>query len=129
MVIVEDMLGKVLNLRYANHDVKYTMKFPYLAHENYLEDKGEIGPLGKPILELAQLIIGICNSSIMNLLAIPHFECGKNVGMCVKQLLARVHGGIMWMDRLVPIEVDFIAKITGFPTSGTQPEEYIENKA
>jgi hypothetical protein len=33
------------------------------------------------------------------------------------------------MDRPVPIDVALIAKITGFPTIGAQPEEYLENKA
>jgi hypothetical protein len=33
------------------------------------------------------------------------------------------------MDRPVPIDVALISKITGFPTIGTQPEEYLENKA
>jgi hypothetical protein len=36
---------------------------------------------------------------------ILHFRHDKNVGKCVKQMLARVHGGIMWMDR--PIHIDF----------------------
>jgi hypothetical protein len=58
-----------------------------------------------------------------------HFGNGKNVGLCVKQLLARVHGGILWMDRTVPIDVSLISKITGFLTCGTQPKEYLENKA
>jgi hypothetical protein len=65
----------------------------------------------------------------MNLLDITHFERGKNVGLCVKQLLARLHGGILWMDRSVPIDVALIAKITGLSTIGTQLEEYVENKA
>jgi hypothetical protein len=33
------------------------------------------------------------------------------------------------MDRLVPIDISLISNITGFPTSGAQPEEYLENKA
>jgi len=65
----------------------------------------------------------------MNLLDITHFERGKNVGLCVKQLLARLHGGILWMDRSVPIDVALIAKITGLSTIGTQLEEHVENKA
>jgi hypothetical protein len=32
------------------------------------------------------------------------------------------------MDRPVPIDVALISKITGFPTVGAQPEEYLENK-
>jgi hypothetical protein len=60
---------------------------------------------------------------------ISHFGCGKNVGLCTKKLLARVYGGILWMDRPVHIDVALIAKITGFPTVGMQPEEYLDNKA
>jgi hypothetical protein len=64
----------------------------------------------------------------MNLLDIPHFGHGKHINGCVKQLLARVHGGILWMDRPVPINVDLIATITGLPTDGEKPEKYLEDK-
>jgi hypothetical protein len=58
----------------------------------------------------------------MNLLKLSHFGRGKDVGNCVKFLLERVHGGILWMDRLVHIDVHLIEKIStsgvklGFPT-------------
>jgi hypothetical protein len=65
----------------------------------------------------------------MNLLDIPHFEHGKNVGICIKQLLAMLHGGIMCMDRPVLIDMALISKITRFPVVGAQPKEYLENKA
>jgi hypothetical protein len=129
VIVVEDMLGKVEKLKYADHDVTDTTKFPDLVQEIYLENKEEVGPSGNPILEPTQWITGLYNSGIMNLLEIPHFGCGKDVGNCVKQLLERVHGGILWMDRSVHIDVDLIEKITGFPTSGVKPEDYLENKA
>jgi hypothetical protein len=129
MVTMEYMMGKVPKLRYADHDVRDTEKFLDLAQENYLEDMGEIGPLGIPVLEPTHWITRLYNSGIMNLLDIPHFGHGKNVGLCVKKLLARVHGGILWMDRPVPIDVALIAKITVFPTIGAQLEEYLENKS
>jgi hypothetical protein len=115
---VDDMLGKVPKLRYADHDVRDMIKFPELAEENYLINTGEIGPLGRPVLEPVQWITGLYNSGIMNLLDIPHFGHGKNVGLCIKQLVARVHGGILWMDRPVQIDMALISKITGFPTVG-----------
>jgi ATP-dependent phosphoenolpyruvate carboxykinase len=63
----------------------------------------------------------------MNLLEIPHFGWGKDVNRCVKQLLERVHGGFLWMDRLL-IDVDLIANITGVPTDGVNPEDYFDDK-
>jgi hypothetical protein len=64
----------------------------------------------------------------MNLLEIPHFGRGKDVNACVKQLLAWVHGGILWMDRPVSIDVDLIVEITGLPTDGEKPEQYLDDK-
>jgi hypothetical protein len=115
------MLGKVSKLKYVDNDVTDKEKFLDFMQEVYLEDRGEVRPLGKPILEPVQWITGLYNSGIMNLLDIPHFGRGKNVGLCVKQLLARVHGGILWMEKPVPIDVDRIANITGFPTNVVKP--------
>jgi hypothetical protein len=85
-----------------------TTKFSSLVQEIYLENKEEVGPSGNPILEPAQWINRLYNSGIMNLLEILHFRRGKNVGNCTKQLLESVHGGILWMDRPVYIDVDLI---------------------
>jgi hypothetical protein len=58
------------------------------------------------------------NTIIMNLLEIPHFGRGKDVNACVKQLLTLVHGGILWMDRHVSIDVELIIEIIGLPIDG-----------
>ena len=84
IIYVDDMLGKVPNMRYVDHDVHNEEKFVELAEENYLINTREIGHLGKPILELMQWITRLYNSEILNLLDIPHFGCGKNVRLCVK---------------------------------------------
>jgi hypothetical protein len=83
---------------------------------------------GVPILEPKQWITGLYNTRIMNLLEIPHFGWGKDVNNCVKQLLALVHGGILWMDMMVSIDVDLIAEITGLPTDGENPTQYLDDK-
>jgi hypothetical protein len=64
----------------------------------------------------------------MNLLDIPHFGCSKNVGLCVKKLVTHVHGGILWMERPMHIEVALIYKITGLPIVNTKLKEHLENK-
>jgi hypothetical protein len=64
----------------------------------------------------------------MKLLDIPHFGRGKHINGCVKQLLERVHGGILWMNRRVPINVDLIATIIGLPRDGENPEQYLDDK-
>jgi hypothetical protein len=54
----------------------------------------------------------------MNLLEFPQFGRGKDVNNYVKQLLAVMHGGILWLDTQFSIDVDLIEKITGHPTNG-----------
>jgi hypothetical protein len=84
-----------------------------LFEETYLENTGEIGPVGKPIMEPMYWTTTLYNFRIMNLLDISHFGHGKNY---IKSLLSWVHGDIMWMDKLVQLDVALIAKITGLPT-------------
>jgi hypothetical protein len=103
------------------------VKFPDLAQHNYIESRGE-GPSCMPLLEPAQWILGLYNTGIMNLLDITHFGCSKHINGCVKQLLTRVLGKFLWMDRRVPINVDLIATIIGLPTDGEKLEQYLEDK-
>jgi hypothetical protein len=126
-MILPDILGCVDKLKYSDHDVTDRDKFPEFAPQVYMERKGTSSS-GVPILEPKQWIAGLYNTGIMNLLEIPSFWGGKDVNNCVKQLLALVHGGILWMDRPVSIDVDLIAEITGFPTDGENPEQYLDDK-
>jgi len=64
----------------------------------------------------------------MNLLEIPHFGKGKDVNKCVKKLLVVMHGGILWLNRPVSIDIELIAKITGLPTDGEKPVQYMDDK-
>jgi hypothetical protein len=71
---------------------------------------------------------GLYNTHIMNLLEIPHFGRGKDANAYMKQLLALVHGGVLWMEKLILIDVDLIIEITGFPIVGENPEKYLYDK-
>lgn len=92
-----------------------------------MENKGSTSK-GIPIMEPKQWITGLYNSDIMNLLGIPHFSRGRDVKVCVKQLLACVHVGFLWMDRPVSIDVKLIAKLIGLLTDEVKPEKYLDEK-
>ena len=53
MDTVDDMLVKITKLIYLDHNVHNATKFADLAKDYYLSNIGEIGPLGKPIMEPA----------------------------------------------------------------------------
>jgi hypothetical protein len=72
--------------------------------------------------------LGLYNIGIMNLLDISNFGHGKHANGCVKQLLERVHGGILSMDRSIPINVDLIVPITGISIDGEKPKKCLEDK-
>jgi len=57
----------------------------------------------------------------MNLLEIPHFGRGNDANSSFKKLLAYIHGGILWMDIPVSIDVNLIAEIIGLPTDKAKP--------
>jgi hypothetical protein len=92
-------------------------KFPDLASQVYLESR-EAGSSDMLVLELTQWILGIYNIGIMNLLDVPHFGRENPINAYVKKFLACIYGGILWMDRSMPITVDLIVGITGIPTDG-----------
>jgi hypothetical protein len=59
---------------------------------------------------------------------IPHFGRGKEVNNCVKQLMAVLHGGFLWMEEPVSIDVELIAFITGLSSMGESPMQYLDDK-
>jgi hypothetical protein len=62
------------------------------------------------------------------LLEIPHFSRGREVNNYVKQLMAVLHGGFFWLEEPVSIDVELIAFITGLPSNGKNPTQYLDDK-
>ena len=42
--------------------------------------------------------------------------------------MAVLHGGFLWLEELVSIDVDLIAFITGLPSNGENPTQYMDDK-
>jgi hypothetical protein len=82
-------------------------KIPEFVQQVYLDSIG-IGPLGDPILQPKPWAAGLENTGILNLLEIPHFGRGKEVNNCIKQLIAVLHGGFLWMEHPISIDVELI---------------------
>jgi hypothetical protein len=73
--------------------------------------------------------IGLEKTWILGLLDLPHFGRGEYARGWVKQLLEVTHGGDIWLDKLVLIDVEIIANITGFPSRGMDPMQFMDDKA
>jgi hypothetical protein len=76
------------------------------------------GPFGDPMMQPKQWAAGLENTRILNLVEIPHFRRGKEVNNCIKKLMEVLHGGFLWMEEPISIDVELIAFITGLPSMG-----------
>jgi hypothetical protein len=95
-------------------------KFPEFAKKVYLDTVG-IGHFDEPINQPKQWAVGLANTGILGLLEIPHFGRGQDVRNCVKKLMEVTHGGYLWVEEHVSIDVELIMYITGLVISGETP--------
>ena len=58
----------------------------------------------------------------------PHFGFLNEAHACVKKLLACFHGGTLWLNTPIPLTVDLISNIIGFPKAGEDPTQYIRGR-
>jgi hypothetical protein len=100
---MHSLLGYVEILQYLDHDVVNAGKLLDFVQQVYLESIGT-SPFGDPILQPKPWATILTNTGILNLLEIPHFGRGKEVNKCIKQLMAVLHGGFLWLEELVSID-------------------------
>ena len=77
---------------------------------------------GTTFLEVKQWVAGLEQAGLLNMLNVPHFGHSTQVTMVVKQLLALVHDGNLWIgSHKIAIGGQLIHKITGLSKEGTDP--------
>jgi hypothetical protein len=121
------LLGQVEKLKYSDQDVAYIDKFLKFAKRVYLQTMGT-NVVGELIDQPLQWATGLEKIGILGLLDLPHFGRGQYTRGCVKQLLAVTHGGDIWFNKLVSIDVEIIAHITGLASWGMDPVQFIDDK-
>jgi hypothetical protein len=62
-----------------------------------------------PIVEPKVWARGLERAGLLNLFDIPHFGRSQEINACVKMLLTCVHGGYLWLDRMISIDTYLIA--------------------
>jgi hypothetical protein len=73
-------------------------------------------------------VAGLVNKGILNFLDIPHFVRGKYVKNYIKQLLVVLHGGFLWLDKPVSIDVELISFIRGLPSNDNNLSQHLDDK-
>jgi hypothetical protein len=96
------MVGKVLQLKYTDHNITNTMKFPDLTLRHYLEIKID----AKTYLPIAKLQVwdrGLEQVGLLNLFDIPHFGRIQEINICVNMVLRCVHDDYLWLGKIISI--------------------------
>ena len=55
-----------------------------------------------------------------------HFNQSVSINVCVKQLLVSFHGGFLWINKKVSVDVELIAVVTGLPLPGIESASYFK---
>jgi hypothetical protein len=60
---------------------------------------------------------------------IPHFGRHHEVNVCVNILLSRFHGGYLWLDKCIIVDLVLIHWIIGLSMQGPDPQDFYLGKA
>jgi hypothetical protein len=74
-----------------------------------------------------QWTMNLAESTLLNVMKIPHFGRHQKVNFCVK-LLAIYHEGYLWLKHHIYIDPVLINRITGLSMQGPDPQDYYPGK-
>jgi hypothetical protein len=66
-------------------------------------------------------MMNLVHSTMLNIMNIPHFGRHQEVNACVKLLLSCYHGGYLWLDHHIIVDLMLIHRITGLSMQGPDP--------
>jgi hypothetical protein len=73
--------------------------------------------------------MNIAQSTILNVMEIPHFGRHQEVNMCIKILLSCFHDCYLWLDRSTTVDPVLIHRITRLSMQGPDPQDFYPEKA
>jgi hypothetical protein len=71
----------------------------------------------------------ITRSTILNVMEILKFGRHQKVNMCVKILLSYYHGGYLWLEQCIILDMTLIHYITRLSMQGPDPQDFYLGKA
>jgi hypothetical protein len=74
-------------------------------------------------------MMNLAQSTMLNVMKIPHFGRHQEVNACVKLLLSCYHGGYLWLDYHIAVNPMLIHRITRLSMQGQNLQEYYPGKS
>jgi hypothetical protein len=75
-----------------------------------------------------QWMMNLAQSTLLNVMKIPHFDRHQEVNSCVELLLASYHGGYLWLNHHIRVDPTLINQITRLSMQGPDPHDYYPGK-
>jgi hypothetical protein len=66
--------------------------------------------------------------TLLNVMKIPHFGRNREVNACIRLLFSCYHGGYLWLDRQITVNLILINQITGLSMQGPDLQEFYPGK-
>ena len=73
--------------------------------------------------------MNLAQSTLLNVMKIPHFGRHQEVNACLKLLLSCYHCGYLWLDLYITVDMMLIHRITGLSMQGLVPQDFYPEKA
>jgi hypothetical protein len=118
-------LGLIPDLKISDFNLGDMNNYAMLAPHQYLTNMtGK-----KPNIVPQPWIKDIERLMILNVMKIPHFSRHHKVKACVKLLMSCYHGGYLWLDRCVTVDLTLIHLITVLSIQAPDPHQFYPQKA
>jgi hypothetical protein len=72
--------------------------------------------------------MNLAQSTLLNVMKIPHFGRHQEVNACIKLLLSCYHGGYLWLNHRITVDPTLINRITGLSMQGPDPQDFYPGK-
>jgi hypothetical protein len=105
ILVIERTTRRCATHRYL---MKKTRKKPHIVSQPWIKD--------------------LVQSTILNVMKIPHFGQHQEVNTCVKLLLSCYHGRYLWLNRCITVDPALIHLMTGLSMQGPDPRHLYPGK-
>jgi hypothetical protein len=122
--VVGPQLGHIPYLKNNDFNLRDRKNYEMLAPHRYL-----MKMIGKKACIVSHpWIKELKQSTILNMMKIPHFGRHQEVNACIKLLLSCYHKGYLWLDRCFTMDLALIHLITGLSMQGPDPQQFYPGK-
>jgi hypothetical protein len=122
---VRNEKDKIAALKFNDFNLRYRKIYGMISSYKYLT-----GMKGKNLNIIPQpWTMNLTQSTLLNVMKIPHFGRHQEFNACVKLLLSCYHGAYLWLDCYITVDPMLIHRIIGLSMEGPDPQEFYLGKA